>query len=172
MEERRKIGLIGFSASGKSSIAHIAARDGFSVVDSDRYIEDREGLDIPAIFEKYGEECFRELESQYIPDLLSGDFEVISFGGGVLYSHPVFKTIAESDIHLIYIRESFEVLMPFFDPERLPLYNDLKVSGFRDLYEKRSDDYLKACDFLIDRKGREPFLVWQEVKELWNLVQS
>ena len=103
MEKTGMIGLIGFSGVGKTAIAEIASEEGILVCDTDRYIVEREGMEIPQIFEKLGEEGFRDIESDSIETLLDAGFELVSFGGGVHYSHSSYMVISESPIYLIYI---------------------------------------------------------------------
>ena len=53
----RQIYLIGMPGSGKSSLGRRAAREtGLPFTDLDSWIEERAGITIPEIFEKYGEE--------------------------------------------------------------------------------------------------------------------
>lgn len=81
------ITLIGYRASGKSSLAPMVAKKlGWSWIDSDRKIERVAGRSIPEIFAADGEAGFRELESQVLADLLQQPQLVIASGGGSVLS--------------------------------------------------------------------------------------
>ena len=62
------ITLIGYRASGKSSLAPmVAKRLGWSWIDSDRKIERVAGRSIPEIFAADGEAGFRDWNRRYWP---------------------------------------------------------------------------------------------------------
>ncbi|NMC36872.1 MAG: shikimate kinase [Bacteroidales bacterium] len=83
MHPGRKIFLIGFMGSGKSTTGRkLAACLGWSFVDLDERIEERAGMKIPEIFSEKGETWFRKLESSVIRDLEHITDLVVSTGGG------------------------------------------------------------------------------------------
>lgn len=58
-----RIYLIGFMASGKSSLGQrVATRAGVPFLDTDQVIESQAGMSVAEIFETYGEDYFRLLE--------------------------------------------------------------------------------------------------------------
>lgn len=93
----RNIVLVGFMATGKTTLGRIAARKaGFTFIDMDREIEKRAGKVIPRIFEEDGEPAFRALESQVLRDLAGHSNCVIATGGGVvtrLENHPLLRDL-------------------------------------------------------------------------------
>ncbi len=81
----RNIVLIGFMGSGKSSIGKLVAkRMGFQFIDTDAIVAGRAGLEIPAIFARFGEERFREMETAAIESLRHLTRCVIATGGGAV----------------------------------------------------------------------------------------
>lgn len=83
MHPGRKIFLIGFMGSGKSTTGRkLAARLRWSFVDLDDRIEERAGMKIPEIFSEKGEAWFREMESSVLQDLAHNTDLVVSTGGG------------------------------------------------------------------------------------------
>ena len=92
-EPPRNIILVGFMASGKTSVGRALAEslsraaesrgeEGWTLVDADDVIVVRAGKPIHRIFSEDGEPAFRELESQVIADLCAGERQVIASGGG------------------------------------------------------------------------------------------
>ncbi len=78
-----RIVLIGFSGTGKSTVAsRLAGRLGWSAADSDAEIEQHWGVTIPAIFRDHGESAFRSSERTILRQLLARDRVVIATGGG------------------------------------------------------------------------------------------
>lgn len=77
--------LIGFMGSGKTTIGRVLEQKyGYSFLDTDAYIEKREGRCISEIFEVCGEEYFRELETVVLQELVQTvQHSVIATGGGM-----------------------------------------------------------------------------------------
>ncbi len=83
MTQPRNIILVGFMASGKTSVGRaLAGRTGWTLIDADDVIVARAGKPIHLIFSEDGEPAFRELERQVITDLCAGERQVIASGGG------------------------------------------------------------------------------------------
>src|SRR5271167_2198842 len=82
----RAVFLVGFMASGKSSIGQeLARRLGWDFVDLDARIESRERQTVLEIFRDRGEAGFRAAETSALGDLLSEPLErnrVVALGGG------------------------------------------------------------------------------------------
>ena len=67
-----KIILVGYMASGKTSVARELGRlTGYRVVDLDHYIEEKKGRPIGDIFAHEGEVRFREFESLMLDEVLA-----------------------------------------------------------------------------------------------------
>ncbi len=82
----RAVFLVGFMASGKSSVGQeLARRLDWDFVDLDARIESRERQTVPEIFRDRGEAGFRAAETSALGDLLSEPLErnrVVALGGG------------------------------------------------------------------------------------------
>ncbi len=79
----RKIFLIGFMGSGKSTVGKkLASVLGWSFIDLDEEIEKKEGLKIATIFSEKGETFFRNAESEMLRSVAVRQNIVISTGGG------------------------------------------------------------------------------------------
>ncbi len=82
----RAVFLVGFMASGKSSVGiELARRLHWDFVDLDARIELRERQTIPEIFRDRGEPGFRLAETSALRDLLTGSLNndsVVALGGG------------------------------------------------------------------------------------------
>ena len=86
-ESPRNIILVGFMASGKTSVGRaLAEHTGWTLVDADDVIVARAGKPIHRIFAEVGEPAFRELESRVMADLCAGERQVIASGGGAFVS--------------------------------------------------------------------------------------
>ena len=87
MTPPRNIILVGFMASGKTSVGRaLAERTGWTLVDADDVIVARAGKPIHRIFAEDGEPAFRDFESRVIAGLCAGERQVIASGGGSFVS--------------------------------------------------------------------------------------
>ena len=76
--------LIGFMGAGKSTISEfLKTVFAMEVIEMDQIIAERQSMSISDIFETYGEEYFRDLETNLLIEMQSKKNMVISCGGGV-----------------------------------------------------------------------------------------
>lgn len=79
----RSIALVGMMGVGKSTIGRrLAARLGLPFMDSDVEIERAAGCSISDLFDRIGEDAFRQGEQRVIERLLDGTLKVLATGGG------------------------------------------------------------------------------------------
>ena len=82
---RRNIYLIGFSYTGKSTVARqISVNLHIDFADTDELIESRTGKTIPELFATEGESVFRELESEVLREVSQWPNMVVATGGGIV----------------------------------------------------------------------------------------
>ena len=80
----RPIVLVGLMGAGKSTVGRrLARRLGLPFVDSDSAIEDAAGFTAAEVFERFGEQDFRDGERRLVARLIDGQVRVIATGGGV-----------------------------------------------------------------------------------------
>ncbi|WP_266203389.1 shikimate kinase [Pontibacter kalidii] len=79
-----RIFLIGMMGSGKTTLGRrLAQQLGYTFVDLDEYLVQRQGQSIAQIFERQGQEHFRKLERQALEEVVQQyEKAVISTGGG------------------------------------------------------------------------------------------
>ena len=79
----RRFLLVGFMASGKSTVGRtLARRLGWAFHDFDGAVEAAEGRSVARIFAESGEAWFRAVEARVAEDLLALDRVVLASGGG------------------------------------------------------------------------------------------
>jgi len=81
----KNIVLIGFMGTGKTTIGRIASeRLGLQFVDTDDLVVAQAGEPVAQIFERLGEDGFRELETAALRGLAGQDGKIIATGGGIV----------------------------------------------------------------------------------------
>lgn len=108
----RHIVLVGLMGAGKSCIGRrLAARLKRPFLDADHEIEKAAGCSIPEIFERHGEEAFRDGERRVIKRLLSAkEPHIIATGGGAYMDPATREAIARTAIS-VWLRADLEVLL-------------------------------------------------------------
>ena len=95
----RPVVLVGLMGVGKSTVGRrLAKRLGVPFVDSDHEIEDTVGLPAGELFERYGEQDYRDGERRLVARLIDGQVRVIATGGGVFVDPQTRKLLNERGI--------------------------------------------------------------------------
>lgn len=95
----RPIVLVGLMGAGKSTVGRrLAKRLGLEFVDTDAAIEDATGQPWGELFERYGEEAYRDGERRLVARIVDGDVRVISTGGGVFVDPETRRLLNERAI--------------------------------------------------------------------------
>ena len=106
--------LIGYMASGKSTIGRILAKKlDYNFIDLDNYIEEMEKMSVKDIFKTKGEIYFRKIESQYLKEIVSRKSKtVLSLGGGTPCYHNNMELILNGrQVKSIYLKASIKTLI-------------------------------------------------------------
>jgi shikimate kinase len=170
-----KIVLIGFMATGKSSVApKLAARLGVESVEMDDLIVEKAGKSIKDIFATDGESAFRELEEQVAQDLQAREDVVISTGGGVVTNQQTMQYLAQQGL-VVELSGSFETILKRIDPAMpRPLFKD--TAEAKALYEQRRPLYSKYATIRVatDNQSVEAVVeaVAHELKAAKKVEQS
>jgi 3-dehydroquinate synthase len=105
----QRITLIGFSGTGKSTVASLVAqRLGWEAIDADDYIEAQTGRSVPDIIAEDGEVAFRQVEASSFETLQPRQRVIVAAGGGA----PVLETTRRAIVEagpVICLRASPEV---------------------------------------------------------------
>jgi shikimate kinase len=95
----RPVVLVGLMGVGKSTVGRrLAKRLGLPFVDSDSEIEETVGLPWGELFERYGEQDYRDGERRLVARLMDGQIRVLATGGGVFVDPGTRKLLNERGI--------------------------------------------------------------------------
>ncbi len=138
-----KIYLVGFMASGKTTVAQtLAARLGWRAEDIDELIERRERMTVADIFARYGEPYFRAAERDILRLLLPLRHVVVATGGGT-FADPDNRAAINLDGTSIWLDLPLAEIIP-----RIPLDGRRPLAASRAelerLYAGRLEAYRQA----------------------------
>ena len=148
--------LIGFMGAGKSTISdYLKNALAMDVVEMDQCIVERQGMSISDIFETYGEEYFRELETNLLIEMQSQSNVVVSCGGGVPMRERNVVEMKKNGRVVLLTAKPETILERVKDNHDRPLLENNKTVPFiADLMEKRRAKYEAAADIVIQTDGK------------------
>lgn len=157
--------LIGFMGAGKSTISDfLRTVFAMEVVEMDQIIAEREGMSISDIFETYGEEYFRNLETELLIEMQSKTNVVISCGGGVPMRERNVAEMKKNGRVVLLTAKPETILNRVKDNHDRPLLEGNKnVNFIGELMEKRREKYQAAADIVIETDGKDKLEICEEL---------
>ena len=175
--------LTGFMGCGKSTIGRILAeKRGQELLDTDHYIEQKQGRIISDIFAIQGEEAFRDMETEALRELIATpQAMVIALGGGLPIGGNLYGEEAVRQRALLRGERNRELLAELgyvfylkITPEEV--YQRLKGDTTRpllqaedpyaritELLRQRDAWYEKCSDEIIVVEGKNKWLIADEI---------
>jgi len=144
--------LIGFMGSGKSTVGkELSEKLHLSFVDTDTYIENKQGMEISKIFEKFGEETFRKYEHEALQEVLSKN--IIATGGGIVERKENIHLMTQNGT-VIYLHATLqEIDHRLKGDESRPLWINSDCESKRSLYNRRDELYRKCAHHIVRTDG-------------------
>lgn len=145
--------LIGFMGCGKTSVGiKLSYQMKRTMIDTDKWIEQKQKMTVSEIFEVYGENTFRQMETECLKELIcTADKQIISVGGGLPMreeNHSLLKELGK----VIYLKAAPETVYERLkdDTTRPLLQVEDPMERIRSLMEQRSPVYEKCADMIVE----------------------
>ncbi len=157
--------LIGFMGAGKSTVAAgLKTMTGKKLVEMDQRIVDEQGMSINDIFAKYGEDYFRDIESNLILDIGKEGNTIVSCGGGVVVRSQNRMYMKNSGLVIYLCATPLTIYERVKDSTDRPILNGhMNVEYIGSLMEKRRALYEEAADITIDVDGKTTQAICEEI---------
>lgn len=167
MKETCNIFLIGFMGCGKSTVAAKLNRMyGMNVVEMDQMLAKQQKMSIPEIFEQYGEEYFRDLESKLLQQIQLGSNQVVSCGGGVVLREQNVAEMKKNGRIVLLTAKPENVLKRVKGNDDRPILKGKKnVQDIAQLMEKRREKYEAAADFVVATDDKQVRAICEEIMQ-------
>lgn len=163
----KNIVMIGFMATGKTTIGkELSKKLDFEFIDTDIEIEKNEKMKISDMFEKKGEDYFRDLETNILKNTINKKNIILSTGGGIIVRKeniPILKKIGT----IIWLNGDKNTIIKHIKSSNIdrPLlrdYNNLETK-IDEILSKRYDVYKQICDIEININDKNIQKVTSEI---------
>ena len=157
--------LIGFMGAGKSTISdYLSTCFAMDVVEMDQEIVEREGMPISDIFEVYGEEYFRNAETNLLKEMQAKKNVVISCGGGTPLRDVNVQEMKRNGRVVLLTAKPETILERVKDSHERPLLeNNKSVEFIEELMMKRREKYVAAADIIIETDNKTELEICEEL---------
>lgn len=165
--------LCGFMGCGKSTIGRrLAALSGRKLIDMDRFIEEEQGMTIREIFDRYGEDAFRQMETEASKALSLQSNLVIASGGGTVLN-PQNADILRRNGKILLLEVPLAALQERLktDTQRPLLQRPDRREFIAELFEKRMPLYRQAADLIVPA-GAPGNVVARRILEMLNETED
>ncbi len=155
----RNIVLIGYRATGKTSIGKMVAKKlERPFVDSDHAVEKRAAQNISAMVEAKGWDFFRAKEKEMLLELTSSPGQIIACGGGAILHQDIWAKIKESSF-VVWLKADIETICSRLAGDQATASQRPSLSG-QDIYQEiaeivkeRTPLYQAGCHLELDATG-------------------
>ncbi|MBP3452870.1 MAG: shikimate kinase [Clostridia bacterium] len=149
----RHVFLIGMPGCGKSSLGkRVAGNMRIPYVDMDQRISDIVGCTVSEMFERYGEQAFRNAETNTLIQLTRETPSLISTGGGTVLRENNRAIMRNSGV-IVLIDRPLEEILGDIKLDRRPLLAQKGLGEVERLYHERIDIYRSVADFVMDNSN-------------------
>ena len=157
--------LIGFMGAGKSTISdYLSTMFDMDIVEMDQVIAEREEMSIPDIFATYGEEYFRDLETNLLIEMQSHKNAVISCGGGAALRERNVAEMKKNGKVVLLTADPETILNRVKDSDDRPLLNGNKnVEFIANMMQQRRQKYETAADVIIHTDNKSVLQICEEM---------
>jgi len=143
----QSIVLIGMMGTGKTTVGRrLASQLSLPFIDIDKQIQETAGMTTPEIFEKYGEDEFRRLESEAIKSLSKDEIAVISTGGGTVQNPENMQLLKKGSI-IFFLNRPPRAIAVSLRMETRPLLQSR--ADIFNIYNERLPLYKKYADYTV-----------------------
>ena len=164
LDRDRNIVLIGMPGAGKSTVGVLLAKaTEREFIDTDVFIQARQGRPLQEIVESEGLRGFCHIEERHILELAARRF-VIATGGSVVYSNPAMGHLRDAGV-IVYLAlplDAIERRLSNLATRGVVIAEGHSLAG---LYEERRPLYETWADLTVDCVGKNQDHIVAEIVE-------
>ena len=156
--------------SGKSTIGRLLGQKlNLRFFDIDFLIENKTDMKIAEIFEKKGEDEFRNLEKEITLKFLNKTNCIISLGGGAFINEIIKKKVKEKGIAIWLNWNSQTLINRIRKNKKRPIALNLNYNELKDLIDSRSKAYSKA-NYKINCENMNTIEIVKKITQIYEHI--
>ena len=156
--------------SGKSTIGRLLAQKlNLRFFDIDFLIENKTDMKIDEIFEKKGEDAFRNLEKEITLKFLNKTNCIISLGGGAFINEIIKTKVKKKGIAIWLSWNSQTLINRIRKNKKRPIALNLDDNGLKDLINSRSKIYSKA-NYKINCENMNTIEIVKKITQIYEHI--
>lgn len=169
MNKKDSIALIGFMATGKTTIGRLLAKalgEDYQFIETDKLIVNEVGKTIPQIFQEEGEIKFREYEIQISKKISHLHKIVVSCGGGIVLNRINIEYL-KKNCYIVLLKANAEEIYKRIIKEgiekRPKISADNPKEQIKNLLEQRENLYMNVAEIIINTTGKRKTEIITEI---------
>jgi len=168
MNLNKDIVLLGMMGSGKSTIGYLLSEYlKLKFVDIDYVIEKETGLTVNNIFQRKGEDYFRNLEEKITLKMLKNSKKIIALGGGGFLNKNIRKEIINNHFSVWLDWKHSTIIKRILKSKKRPIAFNSTETDLKKLITERSNIYSKA-NFKINCETLTKNMIVKQIVDLYE----
>ena len=158
--------LIGFMGAGKTTVSTRLSKDmSLPEIDMDAYIVKSQNMKISEIFDKYGEEGFRTIETECLIEIMKNKGIIESCGGGAVHKYENEEHMIENGVIVLLTATPQTIYERVRNSNDRPILNgNMNVEFIEQLMNKRKSRYLEVADIIIETDNKSIADISKEIQ--------
>lgn len=158
--------LIGFMGAGKTTVSTRLSKDmSLPEIDMDAYIVRHQNMKISEIFDKYGEEGFRTIETQCLIEIMKNKGNIVSCGGGAVLKDENVEHMKKNGVIVLLTATPQTIYERVRNSNDRPILNgNMNIEFIEQLMNKRKSRYLEVADIIIETDNKSIADISKEIQ--------
>ncbi len=158
--------LIGFMGAGKTTVSTRLSKDmSLPEIDMDAYIVKSKNMKISEIFDKYGEEGFRTIETECLIEIMKNKGNIVSCGGGAVLKDENVEHMKENGVIVLLTAKPQTIYERVKNSNDRPILNgNMNIEFIEQLMNKRKSRYLEVADIIIETDNKSIADISKEIQ--------
>ncbi|QQE76989.1 shikimate kinase [Alicyclobacillus sp. SO9] len=165
----RPVALIGFMASGKSTVGkELAAQLGCEFIDTDEEVTRAAGMTPGQIIRQKGESFFRECEQAALASVIKRECGLVCATGGGIVTYEPSRELLAKHFYVVLLRVHAQTALSRIqqDDTDRPLSNaEHPLNHMRELLEYRNPIYTQTAHYTVDADHLTPSDIVTEIRK-------